>query len=258
MNLATNARDAMPRGGTLRFAAGCEIVAEGVAHPVDLRPGRYVRLTIADTGTGMDRTMLARAFEPFFTTKPVGQGTGLGLSMVKGFVEQSGGGLTIDSTPGLGTVVTLWLPAADITRTASPAPGPRAVRTVANRPRCVVLVDDEVMVRDTLATALEDAGYAVIVAACGADALDLLGTHDAVDVLVSDLSMPGMDGLTLIREAQRLRPGLPAVLLTGYAGHGAQLAVGGALHTSFTLVRKPVAAAQLSDRIEALLAVAPV
>jgi PAS domain S-box-containing protein len=258
VNLATNARDAMPDGGTLTFAAGVEVVAEGAAHPADLRPGRYISLTISDSGTGMDRAMLERALEPFFTTKPIGQGTGLGLSMVKGFAEQSGGGLTIVSAPGHGTVVSLWLPAADQKETAPPSSGLTPPQPAADRPRCVVLVDDEVAVRVTLATALEEAGYAVIVSDSGSEALALMATAGAVDVLVSDLSMPGMDGLTVIREAQRVRPGLPAVLLTGYAGHGAQLAVGSALGTSFTLVRKPVAARQLCDCIEALLAVAPV
>ena len=258
VNLATNARDAMPNGGTLRFVAATEVVVAAAAHPADLRPGRYVRLTISDDGTGMDRTMLARASEPFFTTKPIGQGTGLGLPMVKGFTEQSGGGMTIESAPGRGTVVTLWLPALERADTAPPTAVAPALCTPADRPRRVVLVDDEVMVRDTLAAGLEDAGYAVTVLESGSEALALLRTDEAVDVLVSDLSMPGLDGLTVIREAQRIRPGLPAVLLTGYAGHGAQLAVGNALDRSFTLVRKPVAAGQLSDRIEALLAVAPV
>jgi signal transduction histidine kinase len=258
VNLATNARDAMPNGGTLRFAGATEILADGAVHEAELRPGRYVRLTISDDGTGMDRAMLARASEPFFTTKPIGQGTGLGLSMVKGFTEQSGGGMAIDSAPGQGTVVTLWLPAVDQADTAPANCGPAPARTPADRPRRVVLVDDEAMVRDTLAAGLTDAGYAVIVRESGSEALDLLRSAEAVDVLVCDLSMPGMDGLTVIQEAQRLRPGLPAVLLTGYTGHGAQLAVGRALERSFTLVRKPVLAGQLSDRIEALLAVAPV
>jgi signal transduction histidine kinase/CheY-like chemotaxis protein len=258
VNLATNSRDAMPNGGTLRFDGAAEMVVEGGVHPAELRPGRYVRLTISDDGMGMDRTMLARASEPFFTTKPIGQGTGLGLSMVKGFTEQSGGGMTIDSAPGHGTVVALWLPAVDQAAITPPDRNLVPARIPADRPRRVMLVDDEAMVRDTLAAGLEDAGYAVIARESGSEALALLRSGEAVDVLVSDLSMPGMDGLTVIMEAQRIRPGLPAVLLTGYAGHGAQLAVGRALERSFALVRKPVQAGQLSDRIEALLAVAPV
>jgi signal transduction histidine kinase len=259
VNLATNARDAMPKGGTLRFVVATEIVTQAAVHPADLRPGHYVRLSISDNGTGMSRSALARASEPFFTTKPIGQGTGLGLSMVKGFAEQSGGGMTIASAPGHGTVVTMWLPAAEQADAAAPPLGVALpVRSPADRPRRVVLVDDEAMVRDTLSAALTDAGYAILALESGSEALVLLRSAESVDVLVSDLSMPGMDGLTVIREAQRIRPGLPAVLLTGYAGHGAQLAIGGALERSFALVRKPVAIGQLCDRIEALLAVAPV
>src|SRR3954462_8714652 len=105
----------MPGGGILSLSAAAETVDAGTVHSADLRPGRYVRLSVSDSGVGMDQTMLARVFEPFFTTKPVGQGTGLGLSMVKGFVEQSGGGMTIESRPGKGTSIRLWLPAADST-----------------------------------------------------------------------------------------------------------------------------------------------
>ena len=257
VNLATNARDAMPEGGTLRFNAAPDGVPDGGAHPADLRAGDYVRVTVSDTGVGMDETTLARVFEPFFTTKPIGQGTGLGLSMVKGFAEQSGGGMLIDSAAGQGTAVTVWLPAADRTESLPAVVAVAPARMSADRRKRILLVDDEIMVRDTLAAALEDAGYAVAVADSGTEALALLRTGEPVDVLVSDLSMPGIDGLMLIQEAQHSRPGLPAILLTGYAGHSAQLAIGGMLHRSFTLVRKPIGAAQLADRIEALLAVAP-
>jgi CheY-like chemotaxis protein len=202
----------------------------------------------------MDQTMLARVFEPFFTTKPVGQGTGLGLSMVKGFVEQTGGGMTIDSRPGKGTSIRLWLPAADNAEISLANPVPFLMDRVAGAPRRILLVDDEAMVRDTLAASLEDAGYSVIAVAGGAEALALLQTPEDLDILVTDLSMPGMGGLTVIEEAQRLRPGLPAILLTGYIGHSAHMAIGGTPDKSFILVRKPITGPQLSDRIEALLA----
>jgi CheY-like chemotaxis protein len=120
--------------------------------------------------------------------------------------------------------------------------------------RRILLVDDEAMVRETLAASLEESGYTVLVAEDGAAALQVLGSGAVIDVLVTDLSMPGIDGLAVIRQAQRDRPGLPAVLLTGYTGHGAQLAVGGSLSGTFSLLRKPATAAQLADRIEALLA----
>jgi signal transduction histidine kinase/CheY-like chemotaxis protein len=256
VNLATNARDAMPDGGTLTFAAAADTVEAdaGAHHPADLHAGRYVRLSITDTGTGIDPLALGRVLEPFFSTKPPGQGTGLGLSMAKGFVEQSGGGLTIDTSPGHGTTVHLWLPAAAQPAAPPDQPQPASLPQT-DKGKRILLVDDEAMVRETLAVSLEDAGYAVLRAADGATALDLLGSPVAVDILVTDLTMPGIDGLAVIRQAQRQRSGLPAVLLTGYAGHGADLAVGGAVSGTFSLVRKPVTAAQLADRIEALLAV---
>jgi signal transduction histidine kinase len=257
VNLATNARDAMPEGGTLRFTAAPDCVRSEGVHPADLRAGHYVRLAVSDTGSGMDAKTLLRVFEPFFTTKPLGQGTGLGLSMVKGFAEQSGGGLLIDSAPGQGTAVMVWLPAVDRAETLPSGLDMAPACTPADRPKRILLVDDEAMVRDTLAAALEDAGYAVAVAGSGTEALALLRAGEPVDVLVSDLSMAGIDGLAVIQEAQRSRPGLPAILLTGYAGHSAQLAIGSFLDRSFTLVRKPIGAVQLADRIEALLAVAP-
>jgi signal transduction histidine kinase/ActR/RegA family two-component response regulator len=254
VNLATNARDAMRDGGALTFTAAVESVEGHTAGTRELPAGRYVRLSIADTGSGMDETTMARALEPFFSTKPPGQGTGLGLSMAKGFVEQSGGALSIDSRVGRGTTVHLWLPAATKVVISAPTPArPAPVRPDGGRQ--ILLVDDEAMVRETLAASLEDAGYGVRLAADGADALDILASDVIIDVLVTDLSMPGLDGLGVIRKARRQRPDLPAVLLTGYAGHGAQLAVGGSLSGAFALVRKPVTAAQLADRIEALLAV---
>ncbi|MDR3538949.1 MAG: PAS-domain containing protein [Acetobacteraceae bacterium] len=257
VNLATNARDAMVQGGTLTFAAEVETVAGPERHAADLRPGRYVHLAIGDTGAGMDKPTLARVLEPFFTTKPPGQGTGLGLPMAKGFAEQSGGGLIIDSVPGTGTTVHLWLPAVD-RAVPLPSHAGSACHHVLSGSRRVLLVDDEPLVLESLAWALQDAGYAVLLAAGGAEALSLLDAGEPVDVLVTDLAMPGINGLTVIQEAQRGRHGLPAVLLTGYAGEGAQLAVGDALTGAFALLRNPVTGAQLADRIEALLAVAPI
>jgi signal transduction histidine kinase len=257
VNLATNARDAMPEGGTLCFTVVPDTVQESDAHPADLRGGHYVRMAISDNGLGMDPATLARAFEPFFTTKPIGKGTGLGLSMVKGFAEQSGGAMGIDSVPGRGTIVTLWLPAADRLDRVKSSLAAAPVRASADRPKRILLVDHEAMIRDALAVGLEDAGYAVTVAECRAEAVSLLQTQQMWDVLITDLSMPGMDGLAVIQEAHRCNPGLPAILLTGYAGESVQPAVGDRLDRLFTLIRKPIGVAQLSDRIEAMLAEAP-
>jgi signal transduction histidine kinase/ActR/RegA family two-component response regulator len=253
VNLAMNARDAMPGGGTLTLSATAEAAPEPGTCTVDLPGGRYVRLSIADTGTGMDEPTLVRAMEPFFSTKPPGQGTGLGLSMAKGFVEQSGGALSIDSVPGRGTTVSLWLPATTRAETITPPP-PKPLFHEESGTR-ILLVDDEAMIRETLAACLEDRGFEVLTADGGAEALDILASRASIDVLVTDLSMPGVDGLAVIEKARHHRPDLPAILLTGYAGHGAQLAVGASISGRFTLVRKPVSEAQLIDRIEALLAV---
>jgi PAS domain S-box-containing protein len=262
INLATNARDAMPRGGRLVLSAAAEVVVDrlsaGRAGEVD--PGRYVRLSIEDTGCGMDPATLAHACEPFFTTKSVGAGSGLGLSMAKGFAEQSGGGIGIDSAPGRGTTVTLWLPEARVEASAPAAAVVPPVlvadpEPVGAPPRArVLLVDDEDAVREVLTMQLEDFGFGVLSAAGGAEALALLAAGEAVDILITDLSMPGMDGLAVIRAVQDRLPGLPALLLTGYAGDGAALAVGGAVSGSFSLLRKPVSAANLVDRMQALLA----
>ncbi|MEA2744178.1 MAG: hypothetical protein QOG25_2549 [Acetobacteraceae bacterium] len=254
VNLATNARDAMLAGGTLTLAADTQILSADFPHPSGLTMGCYVRIAINDTGIGMDHAVLARVTEPFFTTKEAGKGTGLGLAMAKGFVEQSGGSLSIDSTVGHGTRITLWLPTApedggvSLDQITSGAGG-------LNDKPCVLLVDDDPFVREVLSLSLEDAGYSVLPADGGVAAMHSLVSGARVDILVSDLTMPVMDGLELIRSAQERRPNLPAVLLTGYAGDGAELAVGGAVSGTFSLLRKPVDGTQLVDRISALLAV---
>jgi CheY-like chemotaxis protein len=252
VNLATNARDAMPSGGTLTLSAEAETVTADLPHPAGLAAGGYVRITVSDTGIGMDQRTLARVTEPFFTTKQPGKGTGLGLAMAKGFVEQSGGSLSIDSAPGQGTRVILWLPTSS-NAAARAAASDNTLTFAPDRP-CVLLVDDDAIVRDVLRLSLEDAGYAVRAVEGSAAALAILAAGDRVDIIVSDLTMPDIDGVALIRAAQERRPGLPAVLLTGYAGDGATLAVGGAISGAFSLLRKPASGTQLIDRISALLA----
>jgi len=261
VNLATNARDAMPKGGRLTISAESAMVSiDGSAHPFGLAPGRYVRFAVADTGVGMDAATLARAGEPFFTTKGPGLGTGLGLPMARGFAEQSGGALDIDSSPGEGTAVTLWLPELGSDRSPDTAVPPGTTDETASGPgnatisTRLLVVDDEAIVREVLAQNLGNEGFGVLTAASGTEALALIAAGEAVDALVTDLSMPGMDGLALIRAAQERRPGLPAVLLTGYAGEDAALALGGAVTGAFSLLRKPVRIQELVDRVQALLA----
>jgi len=251
VNLATNARDAMPDGGAIIISARAETVSQD-AHPSGLAPGDYVRMAVADTGLGMDATLLARVVEPFFTTKEAGKGTGLGLPMARSFAEQSGGALSIASEPGRGTIVTIWLPVTSA-RTESEVLADIVTFTEGQREPRILLVDDDDMVRELLADELTDRGYDVLQAECGADAISLLDLGEAVDLIVSDLSMPGMDGVMVIREAQARRPRLPAILLTGYAGDAATLAVGAAIVGSFSLLRKPITGAQLTDRVETML-----
>ncbi|MFL5252937.1 MAG: response regulator [Rhodopila sp.] len=250
VNLATNARDAMPSGGVLTFSARSVTVPAGESHPAGLTAGAYVRISVADTGSGMNTAVLARVTEPFFTTKEPGKGTGLGLAMAKGFVEQSEGRLSIESVEGKGTVVHLWLPQADgissKTSPAATAPSPVPITPT------VPLVDDDPIVRTVLTASLEDVGFSVTAVDSGSGALALLRKR-GFDIMVTDLTMPGMDGLALIREVRTIYPTLPTVLLTGYAGDGAALAIGGAITGTFTLLRKPVTGVQLADRISSLL-----
>jgi PAS domain S-box-containing protein len=243
VNLATNARDAMPDGGTLTFTASADTMEPDAvvsSHP-GLKPGRYVRIDVLDTGAGMDPATLSRVSEPFFTTKALGKGTGLGMAMARGFSEQSGGSLHVVSKPGQGTKVMLWLPVA--TRASAGLPGTAAKpvdEPPVQMPTRLMLVDDDAAVRETLSEQLELEGFELIVADDGPDALDLLDGDDKIDLLVSDLSMPRMDGLTLIQEAQRRRPGLPAILVTGHAEDSAALLGGRLPRQDFGLLRKPI------------------
>jgi PAS domain S-box-containing protein len=213
LNLAVNARDAMPQGGQLTIAAQRESVrGQSMA---GLKPGHYVRLSVRDTGVGMDAATLRRAAEPFFSTKGIGKGTGLGLSMVHGLTAQLGGGLTIESTPGEGTTVTLWLPISaapiedqeqSLDRTEKPF-----VRGLA------LLVDDEELVRMSTADMLNDFGFEVIEAGSAEEALRLMEAGTVPDLLVTDHLMPGMNGADLAREARSLFPALPVLVVSGYA-----------------------------------------
>ncbi len=252
VNLATNARDAMPEGGTLVFSARREIVSSGEHHRAGLNPGVYVAVEARDTGCGITPADLVRVSEPFFTTKPKGEGTGLGLAMARGFAEQSGGGFAIESEVGVGTTVTLYLPQAEefVGTGGEPTSAVAKHAAVAR----IFLVDDDELVRRTLSAQLQEAGFAVGDFPAGADAMAAITAGEPVDCLVTDLSMPDMDGLALIQQAQKQRPRLPAILLTGYAGDGTALALSGAVSGSYSLLRKPVEAAQLFDRINLLLA----
>jgi len=213
LNLALNARDAMPLGGHLAIAAAG--AAAGAGAPQELAAGRYICVSVTDTGTGMDAAVLQRATEPFFTTKGVGKGTGLGLSMVHGLVAQSEGAMRIASRPGEGTRVELWLPAAERVAAAEPAPAMAFAGTA--RACRVLLVDDDALIRVSTADLLEDLGHVVIEAASGAVALEVLRAGAQVDLVITDQAMPGMTGTELARQIIRHWPELPILLATGYA-----------------------------------------
>jgi CheY-like chemotaxis protein len=212
LNLSVNARDAMPDGGTMTIAASLEVVEAG--HRSKLVPGRYARLAVADTGTGMDEATRARAVEPFFSTKGVGKGTGLGLSMVHGLAAQLGGALAIASRPGLGTRVELWLPVADA---AEQAPGKDEMAPAPATTGTALLVDDEELVRASTSEMLADLGFTVVEAASGEEALRLLDGGLAPDILVTDHLMPSMTGTTLAREVRSRVAGMPVLVVSGYA-----------------------------------------
>jgi PAS domain S-box-containing protein len=211
LNLCVNARDAMPEGGTLSISASVERVAQG--HRAQLAPGDYLRLSVSDTGLGMDEATQAKAIEPFFSTKGIGKGTGLGLSMVHGLTSQLGGALCISSRPGLGTTIDLLLPRAE----AQAEPG--ETQRSAAEPRgagLVLLVDDEPAVRTSTAEMLSELGYRVVEMAGAREALAWLRRRRA-DYVVTDHLMPGMSGTDLAREIAALHPGLPTLIVSGYA-----------------------------------------
>ena len=218
LNLCVNARDAMPDGGPLTILA--EDVAIGPRSDPKLKPGLYVRLSVIDAGCGMDSATLAHAVEPFYSTKEVGQGTGLGLSMVHGLAAQLGGGFSLTSEIGEGTRADLYLPVAE--EAAPRASGTLPVETPAfSRPLTVLLVDDEQLVRIGTAEMIRDLGHQVTEASGGFEALALLADGETFDVVVTDYKMPGMDGAELARKVRKLRPETAILMITGYTGSGA-------------------------------------
>jgi PAS domain S-box-containing protein len=212
LNLAVNARDAMPDGGQLTIAARDEIL--GSRHRSKLPVGHYVRLSVSDTGIGMDEATLARAIEPFFSTKGIGKGTGLGLSMAHGLAAQLGGALTIQSKPGVGTSVELWLPVA-LARAQREEGAQDVVRISAVG--TALLIDDEDIVRASTADMLAEIGYAVIETSSAEEALELLDGGLVPDVVITDHLMPGMTGADLARVLRERRHGIPVLIISGYA-----------------------------------------
>ncbi len=246
LNLALNARDAMPEGGVLTFRTGNVLAARPGSAQAALPQGDYVLVAVTDTGHGMPPEVQARVFEPFFTTKGVGKGTGLGLSMVYGFATQAGGTVTIDSAPGRGTTITLYLPRA------APEPGepPAAPDTmIGGTPLRILLVDDDMDIRETAVEMLHDLGHTVTAAESGPAALALLREAAAFDVLLVDFAMPEMTGTQLAGQALALRPELPVLLMSGYVENDQRQSW---TERGYRAVMKPFSAAELAA---ALLAV---
>ncbi len=253
VNLAINARDAMPDGGTLQIVAGNAPRPDGERRPDgDVRPGHYVQITVTDSGLGMDEATRARMFDPFFTTKAQGKGTGLGLSTVYGFVRQCGGYIGVTTALGLGTSIELLLPRAP----DMPAPTPTATATAtpamaaSGRKETVLVVEDEDAVRHLAVESLERGGYLVIKAASGDEALRVAdGFEGTIHVLLSDVVMPGMKGPELARRLRAARPSIRVLLMSGYA---AEVVTEDDLKEA-TLLSKPFTAGVLTKAVRTVI-----
>ena len=252
LNLCINARGAMPDGGRLTIETANRWLDGRAARERELEPGQYVSLCVSDTGTGMAPEVITKAFDPFFTTKPLGQGTGLGLSMIYGFVQQSGGQARIYSEPGQGTMVCLYLP-----RHLGSAATAEAMPELADAPRAaqgetVLVVDDEPTVRMLVMEVLEELGYAAIEAADGTSGLRVLQSDVRVDLLVTDVGLPGgINGRQMADAARVGRPDLKVLFITGYAENA--VVGNGYLEAGMHVMTKPFAMEALASRIKEII-----
>ncbi len=244
MNLVVNARDATPPGGSIRVETfQCRLAAGEVE---DVTPGDFICVAVHDTGEGMNEDVAARVFEPFFTTKETGRGTGLGLSQVYGFARQSGGAIAIESAPGKGTTVRIYLPFTEgvAERPSNPAAAPPARKGPSLK---VLLVEDDIAVGDMVEAMLTDLGHAVVRAERPSEAMKILRRKLPFDLMLTDLVMPGgKSGVDLARDTVKLRPGLPIILSSGYTGETLSPAV----DTPWPLLPKPYSAEALAEMIE--------
>jgi len=252
INLVINARDAMPVGGELLIeTANVYLDGSDLTTLEPVKAGDYVMIAVSDTGTGMTPTVLAKAFDPFFTTKPIGQGTGLGLSMIYGFAQQSGGHVNLFSLPGQGTSVRLYLPrlrSAEVDNVLSPAIG-EAPAAIAGE--TVVLVEDDEAVRMLVLDLLHELGYHAYEAEDAKSALPLLESDLRVDLLVTDVGLPGMNGRQLAEIARQYRPDLKVLFMTGYAEIAAERQ--GFLDEGMDMVAKPFSIELLANKIRTMI-----
>ncbi|WP_061849912.1 response regulator [Bradyrhizobium sp. DOA1] len=250
LNLALNARDAMPNGGALTLETANAFLDENFLVTADrVNSTQYVSVSVSDTGAGMSLEVADKAFEPFFTTKPPGMGTGLGLSQVYGFVKQSDGDVKIKSKQGAGTTVTIYLPRhMDV---GKPTAKDNVIESAAHgRGQRVLVTEDDEGVRKFVSETLIELGYEVMQAKDGDAALSALATHQ-VDLLLTDVVMPGMNGRALTEEAQRRRPGLKVLYMTGYSRDA--IVHQGRLDRGVSLIQKPFTQSDLARRVQGVL-----
>jgi PAS domain S-box-containing protein len=253
LNLCINARDAMPHGGRIVIDTGNRWIGAHEAKVLDVAEGQYIALSVSDTGTGMPPDVIAKAFDPFFTTKPLGQGTGLGLSMIYGFAKQSGGQVRIDSTVGQGTTVSLLLPRHGDSADHDEAHPKAALLPMAEAGETVLIVDDEPAVRMLVTDVLHDLGYAALEASDGTGGLGILQSDARVDLLITDVGLPGMmNGRQMADAARVQRPGLNVLFITGFAETA--LLNNGQLEAGMSVLTKPFLVDTLAGRIRELIA----
>jgi PAS domain S-box-containing protein len=251
LNLAINARDAMPDGGRLTIRTSNARLDGVLSGNPALAPGDYICIDVADTGTGMAADVVARAFDPFFTTKPIGQGTGLGLSMIYGFARQSNGHVIIDSTPGAGTSVRIYLPRHEGDAAVEPMSSASITKHRASG-ETVLVVEDEPVVRGIITEMLTNEGYRIMEATDGPSGLQILNQEIRVDLLVTDVGLPGMNGREFADYAREVRPGLKILFVTGYAQSAAMAK--GFLKPGMEMITKPFDVERFSQRVKEMVA----
>jgi len=252
LNLCINARDAMPGGGRITIQTTNHHFEDPAAENLDLEPGDYLSLCVIDTGTGIPPELLVRIFDPFFTTKPVGEGTGLGLSMIYGFAKQSGGLIRVESTPGEGTTMCLYMPRCNEHDPESDCLGETADLETKGRGEVVLVVEDEPVLRMLATEILGDLGYTTLEASGSAGGLEILNADGRIDLLITDVGLPGlMNGRQLAEAARAVRPALKVLFITGYADSAFQDE--GQLGSDMELLSKPFSVDAFAARVDRLL-----
>ncbi|WP_347556916.1 PAS domain-containing protein [Robbsia sp. KACC 23696] len=251
LNLSINACNAMPDGGVLTLESRIETISEAVAEQYrDALPGRYICIAVTDNGTGMPPHIVDQAFEPFFTTKPLGRGTGLGLSMVHGFVGQSGGFMRIQSRVGNGTTVELLLPEVLADAALDQAPVQARAHHNLGSGETILLVDDDATIRELLGVLFEQSGYRTVSAHDGPSGLAILESNETIDLVMTDVGLPGMNGRQMIDIARVVRPDLPILFVTGYAEVAA---ANGFLADGMEMLTKPFSLESVITRVQSML-----